>query len=351
MATPAASQPAAPTGPSKVLVLGANGRFGAAVVLAFAAAGWQVVAQLRRPPRQAWPRGIVQVQDDRLDPTVLLPAAAGATVVVNALNPDYTRWAEQWPPLNRAVVALAERLGATLVLPGNVYNYGRQLPPLLREDTPMHPDHDKAVQRVALEATMAEAAADGRLRSLVLRAGDYLGDTGTWVDLGLGRALPRGRFLQMGPVDLPHAWAWLPDLARCVVALAERRHALPDHAVLHHAGLGLTGAEFEAAFDAAWQARGGAPLHRGRFPWWALQAAAWLPGRAGAMPRAVLEMRHLWQRPHRLDGSRLSALLGSALPATPLPQVMAGCIDALPPALRVGLKPALQEAPGRPEFP
>ena len=33
-----------------VLVLGANGRFGAAAVNAFAAAGWRVLAQLRRAP-------------------------------------------------------------------------------------------------------------------------------------------------------------------------------------------------------------------------------------------------------------------------------------------------------------
>ena len=34
-----------------VLVLDANGRLGRAAVLAFAAAGWQVRAQLRRAPR------------------------------------------------------------------------------------------------------------------------------------------------------------------------------------------------------------------------------------------------------------------------------------------------------------
>jgi len=32
------------------LVLGANGRFGAAAVAAFAAAGWTVLAQARRAP-------------------------------------------------------------------------------------------------------------------------------------------------------------------------------------------------------------------------------------------------------------------------------------------------------------
>ena len=321
---------------STVLILGANGHFGRATTLAFAAAGWQVRAHLRRAPRGPLPAGVAVVQADALDLAALASAAEGCELIVNGLNPDYTRWASLLPPITAATVALAERSGATLLMPGNVYNFGHALPAVLREDTPFVPDHPKAAQRIALEATLAEAARARGVRSIVLRAGDFLGDAGTWLDLGMGRALPCGRFLQMGPADLPHAWAWLPDLARTAVAVAERRAALPAPAVLHAEGLTLTGAGFQRAFDAAWQARGGAPLTEGRFPWWLLQIGAALPGRPGAMPRALLEMRHLWQRPHRLAEDRLAALIGP-VPHTPLAEVMRACIDALPPGLRAGL--------------
>jgi hypothetical protein len=45
------------------------------------------------------------------------------------------------------------------------------------------------------------------VRSIAIRAGDFLGDAGTWVDLAMAKGLAKGRFTQMGPADLPHAWA------------------------------------------------------------------------------------------------------------------------------------------------
>ena len=305
-----------------VMVLGANGRLGRAAVLAFAAAGWAVRAQMRRPPRAPLPPGVTLLHCDALDLATLRPAAQGVQVIVNALNPDYTRWAELLPPLTATTLDLAAATDATLMLPGNVYNFGRELPPVLTEATPFAATNPKAAQRIALEAALADAAKTRGVRSIVIRAGDFLGDAGTWVDLAMAKGLARGRFTQMGPTDLPHAWAWLPDLARCFVAVAERRAELAPHTVLHHAGLTLTGAELQAAFEAVL----GRPLRRSAFPWALLRLATPF----SPMLRALFEMRHLWLRPHRLDDSRLRALLGGHVPATPLDEVVRGCLALLP---------------------
>lgn len=306
---------------SSVMVLGANGRLGRALVLAFAAAGWQVTAQLRRPPRAPLPGGVRQVQADALDVAGLVVAGQGVDVIVNALNPDTTKWASLLPPQTAAVLALARATGATLMMAGNVYNFGNRLPPLLTESTPFAATHPKAAQRIAQEAALAQAAQHDGLRCIVIRAGDFLGDAGTWIDLAMAKQLAKGRFAQMGPADLPHAWAYLPDLARVFVQVAERRAGLAPHTVLHHAGLTVTGAELQAAFQAGL----GRPLRRTAFPWWLLRLAA--PG--VPMFRALLEMRYLWQRPHRLDDARLRALLGP-VPATPLADVVQQCIAGLP---------------------
>ena len=316
-----------------VMVLGANGRLGRALVLAFAAAGWRVIAQLRRAPRAPLPAGVQVVEADALDVPRLTAAGQGVDLIINALNPDYTRWATLLPPITAAVIALALATGATLMMAGNVYNFGRQMPPLLNETTPFVANHPKAAQRIALEAALARAAALHGVRSIVIRVGDFLGDAGTWLDLAMAKGLAKGRFTQMGPADLPHAWAWLPDLAQVFVAVAGRRADLAPHTVLHHAGLTLTGAELQAAVEAAL----GRPLQRRAFPWWTLRLAAPVV----PMFRALLELRHLWQRPHRLDDSRLRALLGT-LPATPLPAVVAQALAALPPgALATRRDPAL----------
>lgn len=320
------------TGMKAVMVLGANGRLGRAAVAAFAAAGWAVRAVVRprgrRPLPAQWPAGVQRVAADALELATLRSAAHGVAVIVNALNPDYTRWDRLLPPLTEASLALAEGCGATLMLPGNVYNFGHQLPPLLREDTPFVGNHAKAQQRIALEAALAAAAArpgDRAVRSIVIRAGDFLGDEGTWIDLAMARGLARGRFTHLGPPDMPHAWAWLPDLAQAFVRVAERvvasPAALPAHAVLHFAGHTLTGAQLQQAFEAVL----GQPLRAAQFPWWLMRLAA----PVAAMPRALLEMRHLWQRPHRLDGTRLAALIGPE-PHTPLPELARECLARLP---------------------
>lgn len=298
------------------MVLGANGRLGRAAVQAFADAGWEVTAQLRRAPRAPLPEGVALLRCDALDAAALSRAAPGMDVIVNALNPDYTRWAELLPPLTAAVIRVAQASGATLMLPGNVYNFGQLLPPVLTGDTPFVGDHPKARQRIALEASLAAAAARG-MRSVVIRAGDFLGDQGTWLDLAMGKDLARGRFIQMGPEDIVHAWAWLPDLARCFVAVAACRAQLPAHAVLHFEGLSLTGAQLQAAFAQAL----GRPLATRRFPWALMRLAApfW------PMARSLVEMRYLWQRPHRLDGGPLRARVGE-LPSTPLDEIARHCI-------------------------
>lgn len=324
---------------SNVMVLGANGRLGRAAVLAFAAAGWQVTAQLRRAARGPLPAGVRQLQCDALDVATLTAAAqagGGVQVIVNALNPDYTQWARLLPPITAATIALAAATGATLMLPGNVYNYGNRLPPVLNDETPFAATHPKAAQRIALERALADAARERGVRSIVIRAGDFLGDAGTWVDLGLTRGLAKDRFTQMGPADLPHAWAYLPDLARVFVAVAERRAQLAPHTALNHAGLTLTGAELQAAFEAAL----GRPLRRASFPWPLLRLATPF----SPMLRALFEMRYLWQRPHRLDDSRLRALLGE-LPQTALADVVRQCLAGLPgaaPDAAAALSPAVR---------
>jgi len=115
------------TEPRTALVLGANGRFGAAAVQAFAASGWRVLAQARRAPGRL-PAGARHIGIDLADREALVDAAAGARVVVHAVNPPYTRWDAEVLPLARRGMDVAERLGARLLLPGNVYGYGAGMP-------------------------------------------------------------------------------------------------------------------------------------------------------------------------------------------------------------------------------
>jgi hypothetical protein len=115
-----------------VLVLGANGRIGLAVTRAFVEAGWGVYAQIRRDPAEGMPASAVLVRRPIDAPEAVAREAAASTVVVYAINPVYTNWEREALPSLRHGIAIATLLGARLILPGNVYNFGSGMPPILK---------------------------------------------------------------------------------------------------------------------------------------------------------------------------------------------------------------------------
>ncbi len=312
--------------PRRVLVLGANGRLGAAAVAAFAADGWDVLAQVRRAPTTAH-KGVRYLALDLADTEALAQAATEARAVVHAVNPPFTAWRTQMLPLARLGMDLALRLEATFMLPGNIYNYGSGMPAVLKEDTPQHPDTVKGRLRVDLEAEITERQSIG-LRSVVIRAGDFFGSgAGNWFDLVIAKSLTKGRLVYPGPLHVPHDWAYLPDLARAFVAAAGRDD-LPVATTLHFAGHALTGAALLDGIERSARALGWVaphrPLKRGGFPSGLIRASSFL------VPtwRELIEMAYLWRVPHALDGSLLRRTLGP-LPVTPLDEALLLAVKAL----------------------
>ena len=296
-----------------VLVLGANGHFGRAVTSAFAEAGWQVRAFARRDDPRRVP-GVEPVIGDARDAGAVSRAAKGMAVVVNALNPPYTKWRKLARPLAANALEAAEANSALLMFPGNVYNYGRMLPPVLDELTPQFPDTSKAEIRIEIEQQLRAAAVRG-VNSVVVRAGDFFGgpDRGSWFDLAIVKSLHKDTVTYPGPLDRVHAWAYLPDLANTFVRLAEHRGQLLGACNYHFAGHGLTGSELHQLLERIT----GRPLRLAGMPWRLIRLAAPLSPMLGA----ILEMRYLWERPHVLDDTKLRNLLGS-VPHTPAPDAL-----------------------------
>lgn len=284
-----------------VLVLGAKGRLGKAAVEAFAAAGWRVIAQARSASHDKPGQNMEFLQCDVLDTTRILAAVPRVDVVVHAVNPDYTRWDSLLPPTTDAVIRIATATRALLMVPGNVYNFGADLPAVLAEDTPFVANTPKAAQRIAMEKTLAAATQQG-LRCVILRAGDFIGGTGTWLDMAITKSLAKGVVTHMGPDDLPHAWAYLPDLARTFVRVAEQRDRLPAFDIMHYPGITASGRDVHAALEQL----SGRPLKAKPMPWLLMQGISIF----SPMLRAAIKMRYLWQRPHQLHGDKLEHLLG-----------------------------------------
>ena len=306
---------------STVLILGGRGRFGSAAARAFADAGWRVVAQMR--PGAVMPMshpGIEWLQADLSDTQALATAAKDASVVVHALNPAYTHkaWRAEVLPMMDSAIAVARKLGATLMMPGNIYNFGADMPDMLREDTPQVAQTVMGQIRIAMEQKLERSG----VRGIVIRAGDFFGSgTGTWFDAVSVKDIRKGAFTSPGGLSTATAWAYLPDLAQAFVKVAQERARLKAFEVLHFKGNSLNAQQWldlltPIAREQGWLSAK-ANVKFKRLPWLAIRIGAlFVPAWA-----ALLEMRYLWDTPHQLDNARLVQLIGPE-PRTPLGQAL-----------------------------
>ena len=299
-----------------VLVLGANGRFGLAAVRAFDAAGWRVLAHVRRdaaadmPERAELVRAPLEATEALLGAIAALPDRTGQrtaapSIVVHAVNPVYTRWDEELLPAAEAGMAVATRLGARFMLPGNVYNFGADMPAEIAEDTPQRPTTAKGRLRMALERELERRAMSGTLRATVITAGDFFGaGSGSWFDLAIVKSIAKGKLVYPGPMDTVHAWAYLPDLAHAFVASASAPQA-ERFERYHFRGHALTGRQFMGALQRAARTLGLEPARGwsdGTLPWPLLRVI----GLVVPMIRELTRMSYLWRVPHALSGRKLA---------------------------------------------
>lgn len=327
------------------LIIGATGGFGGETALALAGRGWRIRALNRKPEKAARDfaaLGPVEwVKGDAMKPADVVAAAKGVSLVVHAANPPgYRNWQGTAIPMLESSIAAAKAAGARLVFPGTVYNFGPDAFPLVDETSPQHPRTRKGAIRVAMEARLKSASAEG-LRVLIVRAGDFVGSRGgnNWFAQGLVKPGKRLRSVTYpGAREAGHAWAYLPDLAETVVHLVERGSDLAPFEVFHFGGHW-----FERGVDIAEATRAAADAPQApirRFPWFAIYLLAPFVETF----REMLEMRYLWKVPVRLDNRKLVAFLGEE-PHTPTERMLRetlvglGCLDAHPTGRRA-LAPA-----------
>jgi nucleoside-diphosphate-sugar epimerase len=312
---------AEPVMKGRIIVLGAAGGLGRAAAEAFKSAGWQVASLVRGSSLAGVAPGTEIIEVDARDAESVIAAASGADVVLHALNVPYTDWGRLALPLTDTAIAAARESRATLVFPGNLYNYGAGMPARIDESAPMRPTSRKGAIRVAIEGRMRDAAEAG-MRAIVLRAGDYFGGkgAGSWFDRVIVKEIAAGRLTYPGPLDTIHEWAYLPDVAQALVHLVEQRERLAPYATFGFSGHAVTGREFATAISRACRR----DFKIDFMPWRLLKAM----GVVVPVFRELCDISYLWSTPHAIDGTRLAEIIG-AVPHTPLDQAIAASLTAL----------------------
>jgi nucleoside-diphosphate-sugar epimerase len=163
--------------------------------------------------------GVERVSADAADGDRLAELADGATALYNCANPLYHRWLTDWPPLAAALLSAADRSGATLVTHSNLYGYGPVTGPIT-ETTPLAATHPKLKLRADMfrEALARHRAA--RIRMVETRASDYI-EANSILSVTLAKPLLAGkRGYAPVPLDVPHSWTSIKDVARLLVTVA-----------------------------------------------------------------------------------------------------------------------------------
>lgn len=300
---------------SLALVLGATGGIGGAVAERLLAEGWNVRAMNRHPEmaRAAHP-GPDWVKGDAMIAADVVAAAQGASIIVHGVNPPgYKNWDGLQMPMLASTIAAAQVSGARILFPGTVYNYGPDAFPLISETSMQNPLSRKGAVRVRMEATLRAASNEG-VRVLIVRLGDFFGPKpgNNWVSQGLLKpGQPVRAVTYPGPMEIAHAWAYLPDAAETFVRLLATDLSDFEHFVMQ--GQQVKGHELVAALEQVTGRR----LPVRRLPWIALSAISPF----NETMREMLEMRYLWDQPVLMDNARLVAKLG-AEPRTPLAEAL-----------------------------
>lgn len=263
-----------------VLILGGSGKIGRHATRAFTKAGWTV-------------RQFDRKTDD------MTRAAMGADVIVNGLNPPaYHNWKVLIPQITAQVIAAAKASGATVILPGNVYNFG-DTPGTWDEHTAQNPVTRKGRIRVEME----QAYRASGVQTIVLRAGNFIDpdQTDDIMSMVLMRSITKGRITYPGNPDTMQAYAYLPDWAEAARMLAEKRDSLAQFEDVPLGGLAFSANQLAAHVAQAT----GRKIKVTGFPWvvFRLTAPFW------ELAREMLEMRYLWETGHQLSDAKLRALL------------------------------------------
>ncbi|WP_336801631.1 NAD-dependent epimerase/dehydratase family protein [Kaistia sp. MMO-174] len=312
----------------RALVIGATGGVGGAVARALLAHGWRVRALQRDPAaarRKPGGDGIEWVRGDAMNPADVIAAAEGASILFHGANPPgYHNWRGLALPMLESTITAAKAVGARIVFPGTIYNFGPDARPLIDETSPQRPTTRKGKIRVAMERRLRDTAAAGT-PVLIVRAGDFFGPHAgnNWFAAGIVKpGKPATTIAYPGKRDIGHDWAYLPDLAETIVELIERADELGPFEVFH-----FRGHYFEHGVDIAKgvAAAMGRPASRIRgFPWFAIYLGAPFV----EMFRELIEVRYLWKERLELDNRKLIAFLGRE-PHTPLPEALHTTLAAM----------------------
>jgi nucleoside-diphosphate-sugar epimerase len=258
---------------------------------------------------------------DLSDPQAAARAAAEVDTIFYTVGVPYTQF-QLHPKLIRIALeaATAARV-SQFVHVSTVYPYGIPQTDFVNESHPRNPVAFKGKMRKEQEDLVFAADLRAGMRTAILRPPDFYGPEAelSYVRAIFDAAVKGGTANVIGPVDTPHEFIFVPDLAETLIALSDKEQAYGQAWNVAGPGLIATRKFAELVF--------GAVHHKPRIrP--AGKFVLRVMGLFNPFMREVVEMHYLWTTPVKLDDSRLRKLLPN-LKKTPYAEGIDATIKAM----------------------
>jgi nucleoside-diphosphate-sugar epimerase len=310
----------------KYAIFGATGSMGKALAAEFAKkrCAFRVVGRSKENLLRhfrAYEPLVEYCEADFADPLAAARAAADVDTIFYTVGVPYTQFALHPKLIKIALEAATSARVKRFVHVSTVYPYGIPQTDLVNESHPRNPVAFKGKMRKEQEDLVLAADQPGGMRTTILRPPDFYGSD---AELSYARsifdaAVRGGTANVIGPVDTPHDFIFVADVAETLVALSEKTEAYGQ--AWNVAGPGvLTTRQFaDLVFGAVHQK----PRIRaaGKF-------VLRIMGLFNPLMREVVEMHYLWTTPVKLDDSRLRKLLPN-LKKTPYVEGVEATIKAM----------------------
>jgi len=240
---------------------------------------------------------IEAVRADATNSTDLDRALEGATIVYQCSQPKYTRWAQEFPALQRSILNATVRAGADLVIADNLYMYGDPKGAVIFDSSPERPVTKKGRVRKAMADAALDAHHAGLLRVAISRPSNYFGPAHDQSSKAVFGAAVKGKSMQFfGSMDVPHSLTFYPDAARAMATLGTSELGWGS-AWIPPVQRALTQREFAAM---VWQAAGNTGAARTTVVGRRMLAAI---GLVVPVVREVVEMYYEYGKPFIVDSS------------------------------------------------
>ena len=258
---------------------------------------------------------------DLSDPAAAARAAEEVDTLFYTVGVPYPQFA-QHPKLTRNALEAAARAGVRHYIHlSTVYPYGTPQQEFVSESHPRNPVAFKGRMRKEQEDLVLAADNKGVMRTTILRPPDFYGPDSelSYVRAIFDAALKGGTANVIGPIDTPHEFIFVPDLAETLIALSEKEEAYGKAWNVAGPGLITTRQFAEQVFAAVDQK----PRLRV-----AEKFLLRVMGLFNPFLREVVEMHYLWTTPVKLDDTLLRQLIPN-LHKTPYSEGIRATIESM----------------------